>query len=91
MPFDLFSVHGVHSKRKRWERVQLRHTLCDPVVLSHATQEEEALDVLRMLSKALAACPLLKSLNLSDNALGEKGIRACGEVLTSLVSSAALR
>ncbi|MEW5318498.1 MAG: hypothetical protein WDW38_009714 [Sanguina aurantia] len=49
--------------------------------------EEEALDVLRILSKALAACPLLKSLNLSDNALGEKGIRACAEVLTSLILS----
>ncbi|MEW5304729.1 MAG: hypothetical protein WDW36_007321 [Sanguina aurantia] len=48
--------------------------------------EEEALDVLRILSKALAACPLLKSLNLSDNALGEKGIRACAEVLTSLAA-----
>lgn len=44
--------------------------------------EDEALDVLRTLSSALTAAKL-RSLNLSDNALGEKGIRACAEALTS--------
>lgn len=74
------------SKRTRWGTVQL-----NPANLCFClAQEEEALDVLRILSKALAACPLLKSLNLSDNALGEKGIRACAEVLTSLVSTRVL-
>ena len=38
--------------------------------------EDEALAALRILSNALATCNL-HHLNLSDNALGEKGIRAC--------------
>lgn len=44
-----------------------------------------ALQVLRTVSGALATAPLIKRLNLSDNALGEKGIRACEEVLRALV------
>ncbi|GIL87980.1 hypothetical protein Vretimale_6356 [Volvox reticuliferus] len=43
--------------------------------------EDEALDVLRVLSLALSGAPRLTALNLSDNALGEKGIRACEAVL----------
>ena len=38
-----------------------------------------------MISAALAQASHLKELNLSDNALGEKGVRACAEVLTSQV------
>lgn len=41
--------------------------------------EDEALDSLRILSAALVPAKL-KRLNLSDNALGEKGVRACAEV-----------
>jgi hypothetical protein len=48
-------------------------------------QEEEALDVLRVLSSALAGAPRLKALDLSDNALGEKGVRACADVLAGKV------
>ncbi|KXZ42358.1 hypothetical protein GPECTOR_157g96 [Gonium pectorale] len=44
--------------------------------------EDEALDALRTLSAALAGAPRLAVLNLSDNALGEKGVRACEAVLT---------
>ena len=47
-------------------------------------QEDEALDVLRIISKGLAKAKL-RGLNLSDNALGEKGVRACAEVLTAQV------
>jgi Ran GTPase-activating protein (RanGAP) involved in mRNA processing and transport len=47
--------------------------------------EDEALDVLRIISRALASCPALQSLNLSDNALGEKGVRACAELLQQTV------
>ncbi|KAH7281443.1 hypothetical protein KP509_36G048000 [Ceratopteris richardii] len=44
--------------------------------------EEEALSVMSIFSRALAGCNL-KYLNLSDNALGEKGVRAFSELLKS--------
>uniref|UniRef100_A0A5B7CBM5 Putative RAN GTPase-activating protein 2 isoform X1 n=1 Tax=Davidia involucrata TaxID=16924 RepID=A0A5B7CBM5_DAVIN len=44
--------------------------------------EAEALDVMNIFSVALKGC-VLKSLNLSDNALGEKGVRAFGSLLKS--------
>ncbi|CAK9137195.1 unnamed protein product [Ilex paraguariensis] len=44
--------------------------------------EAEALDVMNIFSTALEGC-VLKSLNLSDNALGEKGVRAFGTLLQS--------
>ncbi|KAF6163688.1 hypothetical protein GIB67_036148 [Kingdonia uniflora] len=44
--------------------------------------EEEALEVMQIFSSALEGC-ILKSLNLSNNALGEKGIRAFQALLRS--------
>ena len=44
--------------------------------------EAEALDVMNIFSTALEGT-VLKSLNLSDNALGEKGVRAFGALLKS--------
>ncbi|GAB4851117.1 RAN GTPase-activating protein 2 [Ancistrocladus abbreviatus] len=44
--------------------------------------EAEALEVMNIFSAALEGCSL-KSLNLSNNALGEKGIRAFGALLKS--------
>ncbi|KAF7813789.1 RAN GTPase-activating protein 2 [Senna tora] len=44
--------------------------------------EEEALDVMNIFSAALEGSSL-KYLNLSDNALGEKGVRAFGALLKS--------
>ncbi|XP_020103286.1 RAN GTPase-activating protein 2-like [Ananas comosus] len=44
--------------------------------------EDEALDVMRIFSSALEGCKL-KYLNLSDNALGEKGVRAFEGLLRS--------
>ncbi|XP_016451754.1 RAN GTPase-activating protein 2 [Nicotiana tabacum] len=44
--------------------------------------EAEALDVMNMFSEALEGSSL-KFLNLSDNALGEKGVRAFGKLLQS--------
>ncbi|KAL5230636.1 hypothetical protein ABZP36_029412 [Zizania latifolia] len=44
--------------------------------------EDEALDVMRIFSKALEGS-VLRCLNISDNALGEKGVRAFGELLKS--------
>ncbi|RCV41584.1 hypothetical protein SETIT_9G148500v2 [Setaria italica] len=44
--------------------------------------EDEALDVMRIFSKALEGS-ILRYLNISDNALGEKGVRAFSELLKS--------
>ncbi|KAJ4956464.1 hypothetical protein NE237_013247 [Protea cynaroides] len=44
--------------------------------------EAEALEVMNIFSSALEGC-VLKSLNLSNNALGEKGVRAFAELLKS--------
>ncbi|KAL6888465.1 hypothetical protein ACP4OV_009491 [Aristida adscensionis] len=44
--------------------------------------EDEALDVMRIFSKALEGSAL-RYLNISDNALGEKGVRAFSELLKS--------
>lgn len=44
--------------------------------------EAEALEVMNIFSTALEGC-ILKSLNLSNNALGEKGVRAFGALLRS--------
>uniref|UniRef100_A0ACD5TL98 Uncharacterized protein n=1 Tax=Avena sativa TaxID=4498 RepID=A0ACD5TL98_AVESA len=44
--------------------------------------EDEALDVMRIFSKALAGS-VLRYLNISENALGEKGVRAFTELLKS--------
>ncbi|XP_062180136.1 RAN GTPase-activating protein 1-like isoform X2 [Phragmites australis] len=44
--------------------------------------EDEALDVMRIFSKALEGS-ILRYLNISDNALGEKGVRAFTELLKS--------
>ncbi|KAL2324372.1 hypothetical protein Fmac_023430 [Flemingia macrophylla] len=44
--------------------------------------EAEALDVMKIFSTALEGS-VLKSLNLSENALGEKGVRAFGALLKS--------
>ena len=41
-------------------------------------QEDEALDALRILAAALKRANL-KHLNISDNALGEKGVRALAD------------
>ena len=52
--------------------------------------EAEVLQVLQAVSAALAKCEGLKSLNISDNALGEKGIRAFKDVLTATSTLQAL-
>lgn len=44
--------------------------------------EDDALEVMRIFSSALEGC-VLRYLNLSDNALGEKGVRAFGSLLKS--------
>jgi Ran GTPase-activating protein (RanGAP) involved in mRNA processing and transport len=53
--------------------------------------EAEVLQVLKIVSQALAKCPELLHLDISDNALGEKGIRACTAVLTDSSKLRSLR
>lgn len=43
--------------------------------------EDEALSALRIMAEALSECPELRELDLSDNALGEKGLRAAAASL----------
>jgi hypothetical protein len=57
--------------------------LCCAVLL---LQEDEALEALRIISAALSTAQL-KHLNLSDNALGEKGLRAAAAAVQNPVRS----
>jgi Ran GTPase-activating protein (RanGAP) involved in mRNA processing and transport len=47
--------------------------------------EDSALEALRVISEAVAAHGRLEGLNLSDNALGEKGVRAFAAGLSGQV------
>ena len=47
--------------------------------------EDEALSALRIVAGALASHTRLRALDLSDNALGEKGVRAFAAGLTNKV------
>lgn len=51
-------------------------TLHSTHIYVHTPAEDEALQALRIISAALGLAKL-RRLDLSDNALGEKGIRAC--------------
>ena len=72
--------------RKRHSLVHASALPCDAACLTrlHLTrtpsglQEDEALEALRIMSAALSTAKL-KHLNLSDNALGEKGVRAAAD------------
>lgn len=68
-------AEGIHNVREHLKDADLSDVIA-------GRPEDEALDVLRILSKALTACQL-RRLNLSDNALGEKGVRACADAITS--------
>ena len=52
-----------------------------------AVLAQDALRALQILSSALASARLV-ALDLSGNALGEKGVRACASVLTAQVGPA---
>jgi hypothetical protein len=58
------------------------HEKCMPMRVSGA--EDEALAALRLICGALGKARL-RHLNLSDNALGEKGIRACAAAFAEQV------
>lgn len=59
--------------------------LCAVALCPAVLQEDEALQALRVISAALSTAQL-KHLNLSDNALGEKGLRAAAAAFQHPVS-----
>ena len=62
----------------------LTHAVMSDIIAGRP--EKDALQALVILSRALATARLL-ALDLSGNALGEKGIRACAEIWTKQVCS----
>eukprot|EP00878_Enallax_costatus_P043230 GHUV01051061.1.p1 GENE.GHUV01051061.1~~GHUV01051061.1.p1 ORF type:complete len:158 (-),score=34.71 GHUV01051061.1:12-485(-) len=62
-------------------RQYTRHIVCGLLLL----QEDEALQALRLVTAGLSTAKL-RHLNLSDNALGEKGVRAAAAALQHPVS-----
>ncbi len=46
------------------------------MIFTAGRPEDQALESLRIISEAVAAHGRLETINLSDNALGEKGVRA---------------
>jgi len=71
------------GEKERWQGRMHPEAAC--LVSLAGRPEDEALDTLRIVSAALATAAHLKELNLSDNALGEKGVRACSEVFAKQV------
>ena len=57
----------------------LRHADLSDIIAGR--NENDALDALRTIAAALAEAPFLESLDVSDNALGEKGVRALAAAL----------
>ena len=65
----------------------LRHADLSDIIAGR--NEGDALEALRTIAEALAAAPLLESLAVSDNALGEKGVRALAAALRRGAAAAA--
>jgi len=65
----------------------LRHADLSDIIAGR--NENDALEALRTIAAALAEAPLLESLDVSDNALGEKGVRALAAALRRGAAAAA--
>lgn len=76
-----FGVDAAHVAAKAIKNVAptLKHADMSDIIAGRP--EDEALNALQIISEALAETEL-DSLDLSDNALGEKGIRACAAVVS---------
>ncbi len=76
-----FGVDAAHVAAKgiRNIRATLKHVDISDIIAGRP--EDEALQALSIISEALSDAQL-ESLDLSDNALGEKGIRACAKAYT---------
>ncbi|XP_066328021.1 RAN GTPase-activating protein 2-like [Miscanthus floridulus] len=77
-----FGIGAAHVAGPILEAVKNQLTEVDISDFVAGRPEEEALDVMRIFSKALEGS-VLRYLNISDNALGEKGVRAFSELLKS--------
>ncbi|KAF8765650.1 hypothetical protein HU200_008143 [Digitaria exilis] len=77
-----FSIHAANVVGPILESVKNQLTEVDISDFVAGRPEDEALDVMRIFSKALEGS-VLRYLNISDNALGEKGVRAFSELLKS--------
>ncbi|CAN6291935.1 unnamed protein product [Urochloa humidicola] len=77
-----FGVGAANVARPILESVKNQLTEVDISDFVAGRPEDEALDVMRIFSKALEGS-VLRYLNISDNALGEKGVRAFSELLKS--------
>lgn len=75
-----FGIDAAHVAARAIRNVSstLKHADMSDIIAGRP--EEEALKALEIISEALAEAEL-DSLDLSDNALGEKGIRACAAVI----------
>eukprot|EP00889_Picochlorum_renovo_P003979 jgi/Picre1/31009/NNA_006367.t1 len=75
-----FGIDAAHVAARAIRNVSstLKHADLSDIIAGRP--EEEALKALEIISEALAEAEL-DSLDLSDNALGEKGIRACAAVI----------
>jgi Ran GTPase-activating protein (RanGAP) involved in mRNA processing and transport len=76
-----FGVEAAHVAARAIRNVAstLKHADMSDIIAGRP--EDEALESLRIICEALGAAEL-ESLDLSDNALGEKGIRACAAAYT---------
>ena len=76
-----FGVDAAHVAAKAIRNIKatLKHADMSDIIAGRP--EDEALQALSIISEALADAQL-ESLDLSDNALGEKGIRACAKAYT---------
>jgi len=77
-----FGIGAAHVAGPILEAVKNQLTEVDISDFVAGRPEDEALDVMRIFSKALEGS-VLRYLNISDNALGEKGVRAFSELLKS--------
>ncbi|CAL4958879.1 unnamed protein product [Urochloa decumbens] len=77
-----FGVGAANAAAPILQSVKSQLTEVDVSDFVAGRPEDEALDVMRIFSKALEGS-VLTYLNISDNALGEKGVRAFSELLKS--------
>ncbi|XP_057824830.2 RAN GTPase-activating protein 1 [Cryptomeria japonica] len=77
-----FGLEAAHVAERILMGLQKNITDVDLSDFIAGRPEPEALEVMSIFSSVLEGC-VLRSLNLSDNALGEKGVRAFGSLLKS--------
>lgn len=77
-----FGQEAAHVARRALENCSGSLVDADVSDVIAGRPEDEALKSLAIISEGLAKCRL-RALNLSDNALGEKGLRACAPSITT--------